>query len=64
MAYIYTSPLFPGLPGLIVEDGTRYIPLDLANLDYQNFLTWLSEPGNTAPEGWTGPTNQSPPPTG
>lgn len=35
-----------------------FIPLDLANRDYQEFLTWLTE-GNAPPEGWTGPTNTS-----
>lgn len=64
MAYTYNPPPFPFLLGIIVEDGNIYIPCDLDNRDYQTFLSWVAEPGNTAPEGWTGPTNTSPPATG
>lgn len=56
----YTLFQLPGWPAMLKRgsDGA-FIPLDLANRDYQAFLTWLGE-GNAAPEGWTGPTNTSP----
>lgn len=63
--YTYQAPLegFTGSGTLTRSDGAA-VPCDLGNLDYQAFLGWLSEAGNAAPEGWTGPTNASPPPSG
>lgn len=46
-------------PQTLVKDGAMFIPCDLANRDYQEFLLWLAD-GNPAPEGWTGPTNPPP----
>lgn len=67
--YTYIAPP-EGVSGGTVQRASdnAMIPLDLANQDYQAFLTWIAE-GNTAPTGWTGPTNptapleeQAPPP--
>lgn len=61
----YIKSILPGLTGTIICSGDMYVPCDLSNADYQAFLAWVAE-GNTAPEGWTGPTNPtiSPPPEG
>jgi hypothetical protein len=44
-------------PGWVIRstDGA-FVPCVLANMDYQAFLAWIAA-GNTAPSGWTGPTN-------
>lgn len=48
-----------GVVGVILRaPDNAFIPLDLANMDYQAFLAWMAE-GNAAPQGWTGPTNTS-----
>lgn len=57
--YTYISPPPPLLSGTVQRESDHaFIPCDLENMDYQGFLLWLNE-GNTAPEGWTGPTNTS-----
>lgn len=58
-SFNYHAALLPGGQSFVMRasDGA-YIPLNLENMDYQEFLLWMSE-GNPAPEGWTGPTNQS-----
>lgn len=62
--YTYQQPMagMPANSGIIVRGSDNaFIPLALANRDYQAFLTWIAE-GNAAPEGWTGPTNPTAPP--
>lgn len=56
-AFTYQPPINAISHGFIVRsaDGA-FIPCDLNNMDYQAFLAWIAA-GNTAPEGWTGPTN-------
>lgn len=57
--YSFLAPL-PGLSGSIQRGSdSAFIPLDLANRDYQEFLAWIAE-GNPAPEGWSGPINDPP----
>ncbi len=56
----YQAPPMPGWPGFLLRaPDNASVPCSLTNQDYQNFLVWLTE-GNTAPEGWTGPTNTTP----
>lgn len=57
VSYTYQAPFMGIGIGVIVRstDGA-FIPLNLGNRDYQEFLAWIAE-GNTAPTGWTGPTN-------
>lgn len=64
MADSYTYATSPGGLSFLKRSDNATIPLDLANQDYQAFLTWIAE-GNAAPAGWTGPTNptSSSPPT-
>ena len=58
----YQPSQMAGYPSVIVADieggdgSWAAIPCDLENADYQVFLAWVAA-GNTAPEGWTGPTN-------
>jgi hypothetical protein len=55
--YTYIVPP-PGSSGTILRESDQaFIPLDPANRDYQEFLSWI-DAGNPAPEGWTGPTNE------
>ena len=57
--YTYIAPP-EGMPGngtIQRSSDNAFIPLDLANRDYQAFLDWI-DAGNPAPEGWTGPTNE------
>ena len=60
LSYIYTASLIAGVPAILARSDGVYIPCDLDNMDYQAFLAAISA-GNTAPEGWTGPTNPAPP---
>lgn len=55
ISYTYYNPF--GTGGSIVRstDGV-FIPCDLGNADYQQFLIWVAA-GNTPPSGWTGPNN-------
>jgi hypothetical protein len=57
--YSYNAPPIPGMTGTLMRasDGA-FIPCDLGNMDYQAFLAWIAAE-NTAPSGWTGPTNPS-----
>jgi hypothetical protein len=56
--YTYLEPPLPGNSGVIQRaSDNAFIPLDLANRDYQDFLAWI-DAGNPAPEGWTGPKNE------
>ena len=59
--YAYLAPQSDAPGGgqsFVLRDGNTFIPCNLANNDYQGFLTWMAE-GNAAPQGWTGPTNAS-----
>lgn len=56
VVYTYQAPSLPGMVGLLLRSDGTTVPCDLANMDYQAFLAWLTE-GNPAPEGWTGPVN-------
>lgn len=59
--YTYRAPPVGMSPdmGIVVRGSDEaFIPLDLNNRDYVDFLAWITE-GNPAPEGWTGPTNAS-----
>jgi hypothetical protein len=55
VSYVYNAPT-GGTPSLQRSTDGAWIPLDLENMDYQAFLSWVAA-GNTAPSGWTGPTN-------
>ena len=59
LSYEYVAPAMQGFPPMLKRstDGA-WIPCDLGNTDYQNFLAWIAS-GNPAPSGWTGPTNPS-----
>lgn len=63
LSYTYQAPnaepFFLPIAVLIRSTDSASIPCDLENLDYQAFLQWLAF-GNTAPSGWSGPTNTSP----
>jgi hypothetical protein len=65
ISYTYVAPIAPGfIPNLrrsvgTSETTTTMIPCELGNMDYQAFLAWVAA-GNTAPEGWTGPTGPPP----
>ena len=43
-------------PGWLTRSDGAFIPCDLGNTDYKRFLESIAA-GNTAPPGWTGPTN-------
>lgn len=56
ITYTYQAPPVPVFPAMLLRSDGHFIPLDLANSDYQRFLEWIAA-GNAAPEGWTGPKN-------
>lgn len=55
ISYTYQAAEF-GDNLLIRSTDGAYVPCNLDNADYQAFLAWIAA-GNTAPTGWTGPTN-------
>lgn len=58
VTYTYLPPAMPGMNGIIKRSSDNaFIPMDLGNRDYQQFLNWIAD-GNTL-EGWDGPTNES-----
>lgn len=53
----YTYLALPGVRGVLIRStDNAFIPCDLANRDYQEFLSWVAE-GNPPPAGWGGPRN-------
>lgn len=60
--YTYQAPEMPGIGAAMLVRGSdgAFVPCTLDNSDYQAFLAWIAE-GNTAPEGWSGPTNPTGP---
>lgn len=62
LSYVYyapqAEPFYLSVGVLTRSIDNAAIPCDLTNMDYQAFLDWLAA-GNTAPSGWSGPTNTS-----
>lgn len=64
VSYTYVAPPITGMDsGVLRSTDGAFIPCDLGNRDYQQFLAWIAA-GNTAPSGWTGPRNPTTTTTG
>lgn len=58
LSYVYQPSPFPGMVSMLQRSDGLFVPCALDNREYQEFLAGIAA-GNPAPEGWTGPTNQT-----